>query len=175
MIAANENPGLAGVIRSDEARLIAQIVSGIGFLGAGTIIVTNRSVKGLTTAASLWSIAALGISVGMGFYKIAILGFATIMFSLSLVKKIIKVKKYNNIEVRYIHRQETKKYITDYFEKHDISIEDVTFEVQIIDDKKYYKNVFTVDIPRDFTYSTLIEDLSMYPDIIGIRLISIAE
>lgn len=57
---ALEYPQLAGTIRSDEARLIAQVVSGVGFLGAGTIIVTKQSVTGLTTAASLWAIAGLG-------------------------------------------------------------------------------------------------------------------
>lgn len=173
--AAILNKGLEGVIRSDEARLIAQVVSGVGFLGAGTIIVTKRSVKGLTTAASLWSVAGLGIGLGMGYYKIAIAGFITIIFSLSIVKKIIKVKKYNNIEVRYIHRKETKKYINDYFALHNISIEDVTFELEIIDEKKYYKNVFTVDLPRHLTYSDIIEELSLYQDIIGVRMISIGE
>src|SRR5699024_5161715 len=52
---AKENPDFAGVIRADEARLIAQVVSGIGFLGAGTIVVTKQAVRGLTTAASLWT------------------------------------------------------------------------------------------------------------------------
>jgi putative Mg2+ transporter-C (MgtC) family protein len=72
---ALDHPDLAGVIRSDEARLIAQVVSGVGFLGAGTIIVTKRSVTGLTTAASLWAIAGLGIAIGMGFYTIALSSF----------------------------------------------------------------------------------------------------
>ncbi len=64
---ALEYPELVGTIRSDEARLIAQVVSGVEFLGAGTIIVTKQSVMGLTTAASLWAIAGLGIAIGMGF------------------------------------------------------------------------------------------------------------
>ncbi len=58
-----------------EARLIAQVISGVGFLGAGTIIVTKQSVTGLTTAASLWAIAGVGIAIGMGFYAIAIIKF----------------------------------------------------------------------------------------------------
>lgn len=172
---AAANPSFSGVIRADEARLIAQVISGVGFLGAGTIIVTKRSVKGLTTAASIWSVAGLGIATGMGYYKIAVLGFLAIMFSLSLVKKFIKLNKYNNIEIRYVHRQETKKYINEYFERHGIAIEDVTFEVQIVNDKKYYKNIFTVDMPRDFSYAVLVDELSMYPDIIGVRLISMVE
>lgn len=54
------------------ARLIAQIVSGIGFLGAGTIVITRHFVTGLTTAASLWVTAGLGIAIGMGYYQIAL-------------------------------------------------------------------------------------------------------
>jgi putative Mg2+ transporter-C (MgtC) family protein len=56
------------LIRPDPARLAAQIVSGIGFLGAGTIIQARGSVSGLTTAATLWVVAAIGIAVGAGFY-----------------------------------------------------------------------------------------------------------
>src|SRR5690606_195680 len=56
------NPDLEGVLTTDLIRLTAQIVSGIGFLGAGTIIVTKRNVSGLTTAASIWAIAGIGIA-----------------------------------------------------------------------------------------------------------------
>ena len=52
-----KNPEMASAFRIDQTRLIAQVVSGIGFLGAGTIIVTKRAVAGLTTAASLWTVA----------------------------------------------------------------------------------------------------------------------
>ncbi len=54
-------------------RLTAQIVTGIGFLGAGTIIVTKRSIRGLTTAASIWVCAALGMGSGYGHYIIVLL------------------------------------------------------------------------------------------------------
>ena len=56
----------------DPARLGAQVISGIGFLGAGTIIITSKQVKGLTTAAGLWASACLGLAVGAGFYAGAI-------------------------------------------------------------------------------------------------------
>ena len=60
---------------SDPTRMAAQVVSGIGFLGAGTIIVTrDYSVRGLTTAATLWSSACMGLAIGVGFYEGAILG-----------------------------------------------------------------------------------------------------
>lgn len=60
---------------SDPARMGAQVISGIGFLGAGTIIVTGRNrVKGLTTAAGLWAAACVGLSLGVGFYSGALIG-----------------------------------------------------------------------------------------------------
>ena len=63
----------------DVSRMAAQVISGIGFLGAGTIIVTGANqVKGLTTAAALWVTAALGITIGAGFYFGAIVGTATV-------------------------------------------------------------------------------------------------
>ena len=67
---------------SDPTRLGAQVISGIGFLGAGTIIVTGRhQVKGLTTAAGLWATACMGLAIGIGFYKAAIMGCILIVFS----------------------------------------------------------------------------------------------
>lgn len=60
------------MIRSDPARLAAQIVSGIGFLGAGTILVMRGNVVGLTTAATIWVVAAIGIAVGLGAYVVAV-------------------------------------------------------------------------------------------------------
>ncbi len=57
-----------GVLQVDPGRIAAQVVSGIGFLGAGTIIQTRDSVRGLTTAASLWAAAGIGLAVGCGFY-----------------------------------------------------------------------------------------------------------
>lgn len=64
----------------DPVRMGAQVISGIGFLGAGTIIVTRHNqIKGLTTAAGLWASACVGLSIGLGLYEIAILA-ALIMF-----------------------------------------------------------------------------------------------
>lgn len=69
----------------DPVRMSAQVVSGIGFLGAGTIIVTGRSqIKGLTTAAGLWASACIGLAVGIGFYEIAAVGGVCIMLVLTL-------------------------------------------------------------------------------------------
>lgn len=66
----------------DPTRMAAQVISGIGFLGAGTIIVTGRhQVKGLTTAAGLWATACMGLAIGIGFYKAAITACLLIVFT----------------------------------------------------------------------------------------------
>ncbi len=61
------------VVRADPTRIAAQIVSGIGFLGAGAIIRQGLSVRGLTTAATLWLVAAIGMACGAGYYDAAII------------------------------------------------------------------------------------------------------
>jgi len=66
----------------DPARIAAGVITGIGFLGAGTIIRDRENVKGLTTAASLWVVAAVGLAVGCGFLKAAL--FTTILSLITL-------------------------------------------------------------------------------------------
>jgi putative Mg2+ transporter-C (MgtC) family protein len=70
------------VVRADPTRIAAQIVSGIGFLGAGAIIRQGLSVRGLTTAATLWLVAAIGMASGAGYYSAAI--FSTVGALLTL-------------------------------------------------------------------------------------------
>ncbi|MBN1405011.1 MAG: MgtC/SapB family protein, partial [Candidatus Omnitrophica bacterium] len=70
-----------GVTSVDPARIAAQVVTGIGFLGAGTIIRYGASVKGLTTAASIWAICGIGLAVGCGFYTAAIFSALIILLS----------------------------------------------------------------------------------------------
>lgn len=74
---------------TDPARMGAQVISGIGFLGAGTIIVTGRNrVKGLTTAAGLWAAACVGLSIGIGFYTGAVIGCTLIFVVMALLQKL---------------------------------------------------------------------------------------
>lgn len=78
-------------VRMDPARLAAQVISGVGFLGAGTIMRTGTTISGLTTAASLWVVAAIGLAVGAGFYFGAVLTTFVAFFSLFLLNKFEKV------------------------------------------------------------------------------------
>ncbi|HBW34315.1 MgtC/SapB family protein [Desulfosporosinus sp. BICA1-9] len=73
-------------VNKDPARLAAQVVSGIGFLGAGTILRDKTSIKGLTTAASLWVVSAIGLAAGAGFYFSAFV--ATVLVFLTLERSV---------------------------------------------------------------------------------------
>ena len=72
----------ANVVRADPTRIAAQIVTGIGFLGAGAIIRQGLSVRGLTTAATLWVVAAIGLAAGAGYYSAAVISTVLVLMSL---------------------------------------------------------------------------------------------
>lgn len=101
-------PGLANM-----NRMAAQVISGVGFLGVGTIIISNHRVKGLTTAATLWASASVGLAVGIGFIDGAVLITLIMLFSLHVLPFIerfaTRKSRYCNViidleESRYIHR-----------------------------------------------------------------------
>ena len=72
----------------DPTRIAAQIVSGIGFIGAGTILQYRGHIRGLTTAASLWSVAAVGTAAGAGLYVLAMMATLLILVILSLLDRV---------------------------------------------------------------------------------------
>lgn len=76
----------SGLQRADPGRIAAQVISGIGFLGAGTIIQMKGSVRGLTTAAGIWIIATVGMAVGCGLYLVAIIGTVMVLVVLTLLE-----------------------------------------------------------------------------------------
>ena len=75
----------------DPARLSAQVITGVGFLGAGTIMREGASVKGLTTAASLWAVACLGIAAGGGYYTVALPGMVFVLITLTVLEALQKL------------------------------------------------------------------------------------
>jgi putative Mg2+ transporter-C (MgtC) family protein len=91
-------PVLGPHVILDPSRVAAQVVSGVGFIGAGSIILRNEVVKGLTTAASLWAVAAIGLAVGGGLYVAAVATTAIILIILAGVKP---------LEERFRHGRKT--------------------------------------------------------------------
>ncbi|MGE4357186.1 MAG: MgtC/SapB family protein [Candidatus Omnitrophota bacterium] len=117
-----------GLTQVDPTRIAAQVVSGIGFLGAGTILRFRASVRGLTTAASLWTVAGLGLAIGSGLYKVAYFTTILALIVLVLLNKLEKIwlkkdwYKFIEIETRGELRQleEVRKVLSLY----DVEIKD---------------------------------------------------
>ena len=87
----------------DPARLSAQVITGVGFLGAGTIMKEGVSVKGLTTAASVWAVACLGIAAGFGYYALALLGMIFTFITLTI---------FESIQRKWIHSHSSEDQYT---------------------------------------------------------------
>ncbi len=78
-----------GIENSDPLRISAQVISGIGFLGVGTILIKGRfQITGLTTAACVWANATIGLAIGAGFYEGALLGFLAVFLTVTLLHKL---------------------------------------------------------------------------------------
>ncbi len=128
-----ENPKLANSIKVDSGRIVAQVVSGIGFLGAGTIIVHKGTVKGLTTASTVWVVACIGIAAGYGYYTIAIVaGLTTFLINMLLksIERRIAESRYNiNVLVKYKigENNENIEDIVGYIKSKRIRIGDIKF------------------------------------------------
>lgn len=95
---------------ADPMRVAAQVISGIGFLGVGTIIVRNRSqVTGLTTAAGLWATGSIGIAIGIGFYIAALLAFLIVFITITVLIHLEKKSKKNNTSFCYVELTDAAK------------------------------------------------------------------
>ena len=86
-------------LKVDGSRVAAQIVSGIGFIGAGTIMMHKHSVHGLTTAAGIWTVAGIGLAAGCGLYFIACAGTALVLIGLEVLHFCTRNVKVKNIQL----------------------------------------------------------------------------
>ena len=102
----------------DPARLGAQVISGVGFLGVGTIIVTGRNqVRGPTTAASIWACACLGLAAGIGFIEGVIVALVCIVFTLKVLGKLDKVVQKRAREIDFYIEFENNEGLNKFSEK----------------------------------------------------------
>lgn len=129
-------------VRFDPARIPSYVISGIGFLGAGTIIVYGGTIRGLTTAASIWVVAGIGLVVGAGMYGPAIVGTLIILFSLVLLNNIEKLfpshKKYMTVEI----------IVQDNLKIHDLIkiMEEQNVRIEVIEVEKRERDLRTIYI-----------------------------
>ena len=154
-----------GMQPTDAARLGAQVINGIGFLGAGTIIVTGQQeVKGLTTAAGLWASACMGLCIGAGFVEGAVVGCVLISITiivLTRVERMIMNRSRNlNLNIEFLHIDDLGRIISTIKEQ-DIRI----FDVEIHKNKngtQLPSAVFSIRLPKKMHHAkvlTLIADV----------------
>ena len=163
------NPELAGIVRSDPARLTAQVISGIGFLGAGTIIVTNKNISGLTTAASIWAVAALGITVGMGYYEIATVGFVSVILILFAVKRFVHINTSEKIIIKYLELDNIQMDLSHVLEKLHINSKMLKFEKQPFGNEMICSTTYSMISHNHDFFDLLIKELSQKEGIISIQ------
>lgn len=150
-------------------RLSAQVISGIGFLGAGTIFTAQRKIVGLTTAASLWCVACLGLAVGYGYYFIAAVGCVCVIAVLMVMQRIVHVNTVKKVEVTFVHRIESMQFINDFFKEKEIKTIDLDFHVEAKDGVNIYTNIYTLQMPNSITYTEVVNQLSEYPNMMSVR------
>ena len=125
---------MQSALRIDPSRTAAQIITGIGFLGAGVIIKEGATVRGLTTAASLWLAAGLGMAFGMGLFVPGVMATVLALLSLIFLKKLeplIRKDRYLDIAVTAVDRPGLQDEIEQLFAERDMSITDVRSHVDL--------------------------------------------
>lgn len=150
-------------------RICAQVVSGIGFLGAGTIFTAQKKIAGLTTAASLWNAACLGMAAGLGFYAIALVGCACVMLVLFAMQKLVRVNAVKKVEVKFVNRGETISFISGYLEGEGVAVMDLDFHVDNKGGENLYTNTYTLKLPGHMSYAEIINQLSEYANVLSVR------
>lgn len=145
-------------VNVDPARLGAQVISGIGFLGAGTIIKEGVSVKGLTTAASLWAVSCVGIAIGIGFYSGAVIATAIIFIILVVIKKTQnKIVSQKNVRLfihTHIKRGEVHE-LAELIEEMGVKVKKTDFISSEKDGEMVLR--YTLDVSNQLPMAELIE------------------
>jgi len=165
------HPEVAQVLKTDLGRIGAQVVSGIGFLGAGTIMRDKGIIGGLTTAASIWATGCLGLSIGWGFYYLAIPAGIGIIIVLVTLKKLerywIENKHIMKIDIQY-----NKEYsysdilIKNYniFKEMNVRIKDVTKSIE------ENKISYTLIVAKQMETVDVLLELSKYEHISQVQI-----
>ena len=155
-------PNLA---KSDYARFGAQVINGIGFLGAGTIIITGKNqVKGMTTAAGLWASACMGLAIGAGFYWGALVGCTLMILTVTVFAKIetFITSRSRNITI-YLEFDQTDNVaeIVEKIKSHGVRI----FDVELMKANqggasKYPGAILVMRLPKKLTHTALVTEIA---------------
>lgn len=157
----------------DAARLGAQVISGIGFLGAGTIIVTRHNqIKGLTTAAGLWIAACLGLAIGIGFYMGAVIVGLVVLLVMTLFRKIDQhleeYSRYIQLFVTFESQDAFQNFIT-YCNNHDLGIREIEISKSTIPHEKGVFIVMVLENKKRIRRSNIVRRLSGLEGVQGLE------
>lgn len=153
---------------TDPARLAAQVVSGIGFLGAGTIIMQGNIVHGLTTAASIWTSACIGLALGAGYYIGGIASSVIVLFTLvtlRFVGKSIFKKRYRVLHVIALERSGLIGEIGNAFAQHCMVIKHINIKPLKKNQSMYIHIEFVLKTNKNTEYNRVLEKIN---DITGV-------
>ena len=157
----------------DPTRMASQVVSGIGFLGAGTIITTAKNeIRGLTTAAGIWAAAAVGLAVGIGFYAGAVLGSVFIIFSLMYLKKIdLYIKTHAKTMEIYLEYNEefSMQNLSLYADRSCYEVFDLEFGKLKTINGEFGTLTFEVNFRHKVNHIKIIEEIGHLPGILYVR------
>jgi putative Mg2+ transporter-C (MgtC) family protein len=159
----------------DPARMAAQVISGIGFIGAGTIMVApHQKVRGLTTAAGLWAVACLGINIGVGNYVIALGVFISMLITMFLADKleVVFFRHLRRIHVTVLMQSlEILPEIRDSMKTLNITLSNLEF-AQAIENKGVSMTCF-LRLKHRTHHQTVIELLESVPGVLYVELLDI--
>jgi len=133
-------------LRLDPSRVAAQIVTGIGFIGAGVILKEGASVRGLTTAASLWAVAGLGMAFGMGFFSLGAIATVLVLISLTLLKRldpVMKKDRFLTLAVTAVNREGLVNELQKVLGERNLEGMDVNSHVDLVANELFYQMVIT--------------------------------
>lgn len=159
-----ENPLSSQVLKTDLGRLGAQVISGIGFLGAGTILREEKTIAGLTTAASVWVTGCIGLGIGWGFYRLTIITGIVVLIVLITLKKIEVI--YKTIIITYTEDNNIEddiKNTFDFFLHHNIKVK------KFKKGKNSKKIIYTLILPKNLNRIKAISELTKFSNISEIQ------
>ena len=154
---------------TDMSRLGAQVITGLGFIGAGTIIVTGqKTVKGLTTAAGLWATGIVGLAIGAGFYEGAIVGTIAILFCEIVMGKVkIKRQKAFRCVINYQYK-DTLDHILRFCKDRGIAIKSLQIESESDGTgSKVYSAFLTLQPLREIDHKAFIRKVEAFDGVIN--------
>lgn len=146
----------------DPSRVAAQVVSGISFIGAGTILIKGNNINGLTTAAGLWITSGVGMALGAGLYFIGILSTILIVIVQFFLRsdfsylKIVK-KETIRISIQAEYTSYIKQEINAYLEKH--NVENIAFNIHKLNDDIVYFDITGRVKSNEYRRNAILEDI----------------